>query len=585
MKRAVAILLSAITLLAATLTPTADAQAADLHEETFAYGAHPRQALDAYWHESSTPQAGLVLVHGGSWNGGSRNDWADTARWYADQGLAVFAIDHRFNTDVAWPGPRDDVLAAIDWIKTGAARFDLSPDKLVIMGSQAGGQLATAAGTYGAGAATVRGVIGLSTIASPYRSWGGAPFAGSPAIRRKIRDNAVILTRCHPSESDQPCWSRWADTVTKSRASADDAPMYLLAAQQDPYVSAGHASDLATALQAKGVSVTNETVAGSASGGHLLNDVTKPKTLAWIKARTAAQSPPVSAVPPASITTAQSPRSDTDGVLAATRMFPRTSTEPLVETTHAYGQHARQQLDAYYHSNAEPQPALILVHGGHWYGGDKQDWAATARWFADQGYAVFSINYRLNTDAPWPSQRDDTNSAISWIRQNAATFHVAPSRIVMLGSSAGGHLAAMAGTYAKGTDALRGVVALSPVADPNLGYTTGQTEGATASQVKLRDNATVLARCHPDPASTSCRDQWADTAAKHHATEGDTPMYLIHSQEDFVPATHSTQLCTALTQTHVSCVTETTTGNYHGGSLFKVPGLRDKILAWLKSYD
>ncbi|WP_165975710.1 alpha/beta hydrolase [Actinomadura rubrisoli] len=196
MKRTAAAFLIAITMMA---TGTVAVHAAELQQGTFAYGTHQRQALDAYWHESATPQAGLILVHGGSWNGGSRGGgWADTARWYADQKLAVFSIDHRFNSDVAWLGPRDDILAAIKWIKTEAARFDLDPGKLVIMGSQAGGQLATAAGTYGAGASTVRGVIGLSAIASPYRSWGGAPYGTSPALRRKIRDNAVILSRCPP---------------------------------------------------------------------------------------------------------------------------------------------------------------------------------------------------------------------------------------------------------------------------------------------------------------------------------------------------------------------------------------------------
>ncbi|TDD79060.1 alpha/beta hydrolase [Actinomadura rubrisoli] len=362
--------------------------------------------------------------------------------------------------------------------------------------------------------------------------------------------------------------------------------MYLLTAQQDPYVTAGHADDLAAALLAKGVSVTTETVPGSQSGGHLLTDVTKPKTLAWIRAHTSSPAPPAhqSADPPLAVHPNHRRTVPNDAPPAA-RLFLRPTAETPIETTHAYGEHARQQLDAYYQPGSQPQPALIVVHGGHWYEGDKQEWAATARWFAGQGYATFSINYRLNTDAPWPAQRDDVNSAITWIRQNATTFAIDPNRIVMLGSSAGGHLAAMAGTHANGTDLLRGVVALSPVADPNLGYTTGQTEGATAAQVKLRDHATLLTRCSPDPSSASCTSQWTDTTAKHHASTGDTPMYLIHSQQDFVPATHSTQLCEALTQAHVPCTTETTTGSHHGGALFQVPGLRDKVLTWLKAHD
>ncbi|QXJ21180.1 alpha/beta hydrolase fold domain-containing protein [Actinomadura graeca] len=580
MKRLATSLLLAVLVL---VSGAVGARAVEVREGTFSYGGHQRQVLDAYWQKSAVPRAGLILVHGGSWNGGGRGGgWADTARWYAGQGLAVFSIDHRFNTDVAWPGPRDDVLAAIAWIKAEAARFDLDPGKLVIMGSQAGGHLAAAAGTFGAGGSTVRGVIGLSAIASPYRSWSGAPYGTSSALRRKIRDNAVILSRCHPAQADEACWSRWADTVAKARVSADDAPVYLLTGEHDSHVTAGHADDLAGALRAKGVAATTEIVAGSRSGGELLTDVTRPKTLAWIKARTSGPAPAAKQAadppPPARQKTMAA------GDPPAARVFPRPAAA-AAETAHAYGDHPRQKLDAYYRTGSERRPALVVVHGGHWYEGDKQEWAATARWFAGQGYAVFSINYRLNTDAPWPAQRDDVASAVAWIRQNAAAFSADPNRVVMLGSSAGGHLAVMAGTHGQGSKLLRGVVALSPVADPALGYTTGQTQGATAAQVKLRDNATLLTRCSPEPGSPSCTNQWTDAAARQHAGAGDAPMFLIHSKQDFVPAAHSAQLCAALTKARVACTTETTTGGYHGGALFQVPGLRDKVLTWIKAHD
>ena len=82
-----------------------------------------------------------------------------------------------------------------------------------------------------------------------------------------------------------------------------------------------------------------------------------------------------------------------------------------------------------------------MVHGGYWYEGDKAEWASQARYFAGQGYSVFSINYRLNTDNAWSAQRNDMVSALAWLRSHATTFPINPDHIVVLGASAGGHLA------------------------------------------------------------------------------------------------------------------------------------------------
>lgn len=587
MRKSLLSLLAACAVAATVLTSANGSQAAAVNQRTYAYGSHTRQALDAYWRPSRTPRAGLVLVHGGTWdNGGRGGGWASAARWYADRGLAVFSVDHRYNTDAAWPGPRDDVLSAIAWIKANASRFGVAPDRLVVMGAQAGGHLAASAGTYGTGGTLVRGVIGLSAITSPYRSWGGAPTYASSALRRAVRDNATILARCYPARSDAPCWSRWNDMVVKAHASSGDAPAYLLTAQRDTTVTSGHASDLAAALRAEGVQVTAETTPGSASGAYLLTTAVKNKTLAWIRARTATAAPAAARARPAP-TAAPDPvtRSATvDGSRAAARAMSANGAD-VTEGTHAYGTHPRQRLDAYHRPGGAPKPALVIVHGGYWYGGDKGDWAATARWFVDRGYAVFSVNYRYDSQAGWKAQRDDVRSAILWVRSHASRFGVAPDRIVALGSSAGGHLVATLGTYGRGTGLLRGAVALSPPADPYRAYNDGQANGASGTRVKLRDNAVLLTRCHPDPKNAACWNRWKDAAAKYRAGAGDTPMYLLHSRDEFVGPAHSAQLCSALTAAHVSCTAEVVEGTRHAGSIFSASGTREKVLKWLRAHD
>jgi acetyl esterase/lipase len=91
------------------------------------------------------------------------------------------------------------------------------------------------------------------------------------------------------------------------------------------------------------------------------------------------------------------------------------------------------------------RPAILVIHGGAWKGGDKA-WGETfARELCPFGYVVFSINYRLSgrPDGAWPAQIDDVQSALRYIRANAARFRIDPDRIASLGMSAGGHLATM----------------------------------------------------------------------------------------------------------------------------------------------
>lgn len=215
-----------LVLITAAAAVTAGSRAATRHEASYAYGRSVRQGIDAYWYDTATPQPVLVIFHGGYFNTGSKADWASTARYFADQGFAVFSADYRYNTDVAWPGPRDDAIAAVDWVKTHAADFDADPSHVAVLGSQAGGLLATTLATYGAGRSRVDAAVGLSPINSPHRAWTQAPTSSASATRRKIRDETVILHRCYPDSADTGtgCWSRWTDSVAKTTPPAPMTP-------------------------------------------------------------------------------------------------------------------------------------------------------------------------------------------------------------------------------------------------------------------------------------------------------------------------------------------------------------------------
>ena len=74
-----------------------------------------------------------------------------------------------------------------------------------MLGSQGGGQLATMLATDGAGRGTVDAAVGLSPLSSPYLAWSQAPTSSATATHRKIRDEAVVLDRCYPDNTDTGC--------------------------------------------------------------------------------------------------------------------------------------------------------------------------------------------------------------------------------------------------------------------------------------------------------------------------------------------------------------------------------------------
>lgn len=89
-------------------------------------------------------------------------------------------------------------------------------------------------------------------------------------------------------------------------------------------------------------------------------------------------------------------------------------------------------------------PLLVWIHGGGWCGGEKRIYNEFER-FSYRGFAVLSIDYRFSQDAPFPAQLIDCKSAIRWARAHATKYGYNATRIIVGGSSAGGHLAALLG--------------------------------------------------------------------------------------------------------------------------------------------
>ena len=91
-------------------------------------------------------------------------------------------------------------------------------------------------------------------------------------------------------------------------------------------------------------------------------------------------------------------------------------------------------------------PAILIIHGGGWRTGNRTQHIPLAQHLAAAGYASFTVEYRLSTEALYPAAVYDLKAALRWMRANAKKFNLDVSRIAVLGFSAGGELAAFVGS-------------------------------------------------------------------------------------------------------------------------------------------
>ena len=104
------------------------------------------------------------------------------------------------------------------------------------------------------------------------------------------------------------------------------------------------------------------------------------------------------------------------------------------------------KLDVYQRKDTPgPQPTLIYIHGGGWTGGTKEAAFMSVMPWLEMGWNVVNVEYRLARVAPAPAAVEDCLCALKWVVSHANEYHVDPSKIVVSGDSAGGHLALMTG--------------------------------------------------------------------------------------------------------------------------------------------
>ena len=109
-----------------------------------------------------------------------------------------------------------------------------------------------------------------------------------------------------------------------------------------------------------------------------------------------------------------------------------------------YGAQARQMLDVYVPKHAVSPPAVVIFfYGGDWQTGQKQDYRFAAEALTSRGFFAVLPDYRLYPSVMFPAFVKDGALAVRWVHDNISRFGGDPSRVFLMGHSAGAHITAL----------------------------------------------------------------------------------------------------------------------------------------------
>jgi acetyl esterase/lipase len=211
-------------------------------------------------------------------------------------------------------------------------------------------------------------------------------------------------------------------------------------------------------------------------------------------------------------------------------------------------------------------PVVVWIHGGAWNSGSKN--FCPIGFMAAQNLAIVSIDYRLDTVAPFPAQLYDCKGAIRWLRANAVKYNLDADHIGIFGASAGGHLALLLATTADNSKLEGGV-------GGNLNVSS-RVQCVCAFYAPTELNRLVTNpqfRASPDGdvakliggAVAQNVDKALAASPLTYVDRNCAPVFLLHGGADtLVPPEQSKIFCDALLKAGVEAQLEIIPGKGHG---------------------
>jgi arylformamidase len=189
----------------------------------------------------------------------------------------------------------------------------------------------------------------------------------------------------------------------------------------------------------------------------------------------------------------------------------------------AYGLDNEQRFDVYLPPGTPLQnaPVILMVHGGGWYRGDKAMKSVVenkVKHWVGKGYVFISTNYRLLPKAAPLEQADDVARALAIVQRRADSWGGDPSRVILMGHSAGAHLVAL---LAAAPDK-----ALRLGAQPWLGTIMLDSAALDVVQLMGQPHAALY-----DNAFGNDPLYWRRASPYHQLTAGAAPMLMVCSTQ------------------------------------------------------
>lgn len=170
--------------------PSVSAEVKEIKDITYYSFGDRKLHLDGYLNQSAGKKPAVILIHGGGWKSGNKEMMMPLAQNIASQGYQCFAVEYRLSGEAKYPAGIEDVLEAIRFLKSNAAQFNIDPDKIAVLGTSSGGQMAALIGTkYSELVSAVIDIDGILAFSHPQSQegtlaaeWFGGTYEEKPEM-------------------------------------------------------------------------------------------------------------------------------------------------------------------------------------------------------------------------------------------------------------------------------------------------------------------------------------------------------------------------------------------------------------------
>lgn len=267
------------------------------------------------------------------------------------------------------------------------------------------------------------------------------------------------------------------------------------------------------------------------------------------------------------------------------QLHAQNDSETIKNIVYAQDGDKKLQLDIYKPKTVKEPKLIVWIHGGAWHSGSKENPPLGLLPF---GYALASVDFHASTEKPFPANVHDIKAAIRFLRANASKYGYKADKIIVWGSSSGGHLAALVATTNNNV-ALEG----------NLGDFT-QTSSAVQGCIDFfgpTNFLTILNQSTPHGLNVRLPalaillgkplDQGTELAKLaspvHQVDANDPPLFMVHGEQDIqVPINQSIELLSAYKAKNLKVQIEFIPNAGHSDPAYSKPELMEKIAKFLK---